>query len=172
MANGIYPLLTDPWVEGGVVHIPHFLTDSNLAAKVGGISANTAMRGSAFFCCSHSHSQGVTTWHPRSQRLLKTFHGGTSDIIHAALIMPAVQLLTIGETMVAPVPKTTQELEDRVAGFVEAIHSPSSTRDQVLTLQPMFLPQEPINRGLGVVGDESPALDRFGGDGSSMWLSR
>ena len=36
---------------------------------------------------------------------------------------------------------------------------------RVLLLQPIFLPQEPFHRGLRVVSDESPALDRFGGDG-------
>ena len=35
---------------------------------------------------------------------------------------------------------------------------------RVFLLQPMFLPQEPFHGDLGVVEDESPALDRFGGD--------
>ena len=104
-------------------------------------------------------------------KTLKTFHGGTLDSIHAALIVTAVRLVTIGETTVAPMPKTTQELP------------PTSTRDLIFTLvasvmdtlpmvwkrvfllQPMFLPQEPFRGGLGVVGDESPYLDKFGDDG-------
>ena len=116
-------------------------------------------------------------------KTLKTFHVGTSDIIYAALIMTAIPFVTFGETRVALVPKTTQELEDRVGDLIEAIHPPTSTRDLVFTLvasvldtlpmvwkrvfvlQPMFLPQEPFHGRLGVVGDESPSLDRFGGDG-------
>ena len=88
MADGINSILIDPRVEESVVHIPDFLTDSNLVVKVGGICAsskegvarihgfddrkvltNSATRGSAFFCCSHSHFQRVTTWYPRSRRL-------------------------------------------------------------------------------------------------------
>ena len=143
---------------------------------------NSATRGSAFFSCSHSHSQRVTTRYPRSLNM-KTFHGGTSNIIHAALIVTVVRFVTIGETTVATMPKTTQELEDRVGDLIEAIHPPSSTRDlvfalvasvldtlqmvwrRVFLLQPMLLPQEPFHGGLRVIGDESPSLDRFGGDG-------
>ena len=80
-------------------------------------------------------------------------------------------------------PKTSQELVYCVAGFVEAIHPPSTTRDlvfalaasvldtlsmvckRVFFLKPLFLPQELFHGSLGVVGDESPSLDRFGGDG-------
>ena len=105
------------------------------------------------------------------------------NIIHIALIVTVVQFVIIRETLVAPLPKTTQELVGCVAGFVEAIHTPSSTRDLVFTLvasmldtlpllwkwvfllQPVFLPQEPFHGGLGVVGVESPSLHRLGGDG-------
>ena len=50
-------------------------------------------------------------------KTLKTFHGGTSNIIHTALIVTAVRFVTIGETPIAPMPKTTQELLDCVAGI-------------------------------------------------------
>ena len=115
--------------------------------------------------------------------MVSQFHGGKSDIIQAALIVMVVQFVTIGETMVASTPKTTQELEDCVGDLIKAIHPPRSTRNLVFTLvasvldtlpmvwkivfllQPMFLQQEPFRGGLGVVGDKSPSLDRFGGDG-------
>ena len=79
-------------------------------------------------------------------------------------------------------PNTMQEFVDCVAGFVEAIHPLTPTRDLVFALvasvldtllvvwkpvfllQPMFLPQEPFHGALVVVGDES-SLDRFGSDG-------
>ena len=116
-------------------------------------------------------------------KTLEAFHGGTSNIIHTVLIVTAVRFVMIGETPVAPMPETTQELVHCVAGFIKAIHPPKPTRDLVFALvasvldtfpmvwkgvvllQLIFLPQEPFHGGLGVVGDESPALDRFGGDG-------
>ena len=36
-----HSVLIDPRVEGSVVHIPDFLTDSNLVVKVGGIRASS-----------------------------------------------------------------------------------------------------------------------------------
>ena len=114
-------------------------------------------------------------------KTLKAFHGGTSDIIHTTIVVTAVRFVTIGETRKTPVPKTTQELEDHVGVWIEAVHPPTSTRDpvfalvasmldtlvwkRVFLLQPMFLPQQPFHSGLGVIGDESPSLDRFRGDG-------
>ena len=193
MADGIHSVLIDPGVEGSVVHIPDFLSDSNLVVKVVGIPVSSKARihgfddRKGFDKLSHLWIRFLSllpltfpeghNMVSQVSKILKTFHGGTLDIIHAALIVTAVRFMTIGET------KTTQELEDRVGDLIEAIHPPMSTRDlvfslvasvldtlpmvwkRVFLLQPMFLPQEQFHGGLGVVGDESPSLDRFGGDG-------
>ena len=202
MADGIHSVLIDPGVEGNVVHIPDLLTDSNVVVKVGGICASSKEGGArihgfddrkGFDELSHARIRFLLLLPltfpeghdmiSQVSKTLKTFHGGTSDIIHAALIVTAVQFVTIGETTVAPVSKTTQELVDCVADLIEAIHPPTSTRDlvfalvasvldtlpmvwkRVFLLQPMFLPQEPFHGRLGVVGDEAPSFDGVGGDG-------
>ena len=41
MADGIHSVLIDPGVEGSVVHIPDYLSGSNLVVKVGGICASS-----------------------------------------------------------------------------------------------------------------------------------
>ena len=200
MADGIHSILIDPRVEGSVVHIPDFLIDSNLVIKVGGIGASSK-EGVARIHGFNDRKGFDELSHARiclllllpltfpeghdmvsqASKTLKAFHGGTSDIIHTTIVVTAVRFVTIGETRKTPVPKTTQELEDRVGVWIEAVHPPTSTRDlvfalvasmldtlvwkRVFLLHPMFLPQQPFHSGLGVIGDESPSLDRFGGDG-------
>ena len=148
MADGIHSVLIDSGVQGSVVHIPDFLTDSNLVVKVGGIHV--------------SSKEGVTRIHGFDDRkgfdelsharirfllllpLMVVRHGGTSNIIHAALIVMTVRFVTIGETPLAPVPKTTQELEDRVGDLIEAIHPSTSTRDLLFALVASLLDTLPM----------------------------
>ena len=176
MADGIHSILIDQRVEGSVIHIPDFLTDSNLVIKVGGIGASSKegiarIHGfddrKGFDEFSHARiclllllpftfPEGHDMVSQVS-KTLKAFHGGTSDIIHTTIVVTAIRCV------------------------IEAIHPPTSTRDPVFALvasmldtlvwkwvfllHPMFLPQQPFHSGLGVIGDESPSLDRFGGDG-------
>ena len=163
MADGIRSVLIDPRVGGRVVHIPDFLTDSNLVVKVRGIPASSEEDvarihgfddGKSFYELCHARicfllllplafpeGHDMVSQVPKT---LKTFHGGTSDIIHAALIVTAVRFVTIGETTVAPVPKTTQERKDRVAGFVESVHPPSLRRNLVFALVASLLDTLPV----------------------------
>ena len=181
MADGIHSGLINPRVEGGVVHITDFLTHSNLVVKVGGIHASyeegiTRIHrfddSKGFDELSHARV-GFLLFLPltfpeghdmvsKVSKTLKTFHGGTSDIIHAVLIMTAVRFVMIGETMAAPVPKTTQELKDRVCDLIEAIHPPTSTRDLVFTLvRKIFWGSTPFHQETsfpGQSGKKSPFL--------------
>ena len=140
MANGIHSVLIYPQVDGSVVDKPDFLTGSNLVLKGGGICVSskegvTRIYGfddrRGFDKLSHAKIDFLLllpltfpVGHDvvsQVSKTLKTFHGGTSDIIHTASIVTAVQLLTIGETPFTPVPKTTQELEDHVDDLIKAI---------------------------------------------------
>ena len=181
MVDGIHSILIDPRVEGSVVHIPDFLTKSNLVVKVGGIGASSKeglarIHGfddrKGFDELSHvricfllllplTFPEGHDMVSHVS-KTLKTFHGGTSDIMHTTIVVTAVWFVTIGETPFAPMPKSTQELEDRGGDWIEAVHPPTSTRDpvfalvasmldtlvskRVFLLHPMFLPQQPFHR--------------------------
>ena len=127
-ADGIHSALIDPRVERAVVHVTDFLTHSNLAVNVGGISAFSEegvvrIHGyddrKGFDELSHARIHFLLLLPltfpdghdmvSQVSKTLKTFHGGTSDIIHAALIVTAVRFVTIEETTNAPVEK-----QDRV----------------------------------------------------------
>ena len=101
MAVGIHSVLIDPRVEGTVVHIPYFLTDSNLVVKVAGICASSEegiarihgfddRKGFAELCnvrigfllllpLAFPEGQDMVS---QVSKTLKTFHGGTSNITH------------------------------------------------------------------------------------------
>ena len=123
MADGIHSILIDPRVEGSVVHIPDFLTDSNLVVKVGGICASSKegvarIHGfddrKGFDELSHARICFLLLLPltfpedhdmvSQVSKTLKTFHGGTSDITHTTIVVTAVRFLTIGETLFVPVP--------------------------------------------------------------------
>ena len=186
MADGIHSVLIDPGVEGSVVHIPDYLSGSNLVVKVGGICASSKedvarIHGfddrKGLDKLSHARIRFLfllPLTFPAGHDLvsqvlktLKTFHGRWLDIGNT------------GHTHAKNNPRTR-----RLCCWFRRNHPPSwSTRDLVFALvasvldtlplvwkpvfllQLMFLPQEPFQSGLGMIGDESPSLDGFGGDG-------
>ena len=107
-------------------------------------------------------------------------HGVAIHGVHTTIVETMVRFLLIGETRRAPLPKVAQVLVSGVGHLVVAVHGPMGARDLtfalvagmtdtwlsgLLCLQLMFLPLQPFHGFLGMIGDQTPTMERFGSDG-------
>ena len=111
---------------------------------------------------------------------LEMSHGVAIHGVHTTIVETTIRFLSIVETRRTPVPKAAQVLVSGVGRLVVAVHGPTGARDLIfaqvagmtdtwlsglLCLQLMFLPLQPFHGFLGMIGDQTPATERFGSDG-------